>query len=68
MPILISRFSDIFYPNIGGKLRGSAGGGEGVLSFAPFYFPKSALTFSDFCSSRSLLANSQVLTAKSKKF
>ena len=31
-----------------------------------FSFQKSALTFPDFCSSRSLLPNSQVLTAKSK--
>lgn len=65
--ISISRFRD--------KLRGSAGWGEGVFSFAPFickyfagYFWKSTLTFSHFCSSRSLRTNSQVLTAKSKKF
>ena len=38
MLILISQNRDIFCYNIGGKLRSSAGGGEGVLSFAPFLF------------------------------
>lgn len=33
-----------------------------------FLIQKSALTFPDFCSSSSLRPNSQVLTAKSKKF